>query len=233
MNDGQAPTHQPRTNRDVAERALVRRAIAGDRLALSQLLEEYQRRVYGVCFRMIGRQEDAEDLTQDVLTKLITSLDQYSGRSSFSTWVVRIAMNTCLSHLRKKTRRRRSGDYAAPEAQEAIDRGGGVKIGGGSAVEREPEASEYVERFEERLDLHAALGAIGDEARALLILRDVQGFDYQQISEVFKVPVGTIKSRLFRARLALRKALEQKDLQTEDGEGDLSEPSELQDRVAG
>lgn len=186
------------------ERTLVAEARSGEFSAISDLLERYQRRVFGVCYRMTGNADDAADLTQDTLVKVMTNLDRFHGRSAFSTWVIRIAMNVTLSHLRRERKRRetlqsgRIGDAAKT-----------APMSGGGDHEKMGELSNArsVEQDEMSRRLTTGLAAISEEYRALLILRDVNGLEYQQIAEVFAIPIGTVKSRLFRARLALRKIL--------------------------
>lgn len=177
----------------------------GDPEAIGELLQSYQRRIYSVCYRMLGHAEEAADLTQDTLVKVIEGLESYNGRSKLSTWIIRIAMNCCLSHLRKqKIRKHRSLDDLGGTRG---DRSGDVNLGnlleGG-----EPAASDRVEQHETQACLLVALNSLDPESSSLLVLRDLNGLDYLQISEVLEVPVGTVKSRLFRARAALRAAAE-------------------------
>jgi len=170
----------------------------GDPDALGELLASYQKRIYSICYRMVTDAELAGDLTQDALIRTIEGLDSYDGRSKLSTWIIRVTMNCCLSYLRKqKIRRHQSLD-------QAVDR-----EGLGSLLEKleeqgEPAAAELVEQDELRRILLRALADLDPEARSILVLRDLQGLDYQQIAEVQAVPVGTVKSRLFRARASLR-----------------------------
>lgn len=192
----------------------------GDPQALSELLRAYQRRVYAICYRMVRDVDLASDLTQDVLVKLIESLDKYDGRARLSTWVYRVAANCCLSHLRKaKLRRHASLDGAARGAgDDSGDSRRGLSDpsrGMNDPVSREPSAAHRVEQDEQRAILQAALMSLDPEVRVMLVLRDMQDLDYEQISEVLGIPVGTVKSRLFRARSALRTEAERRA-----GEGD-------------
>ncbi|UCD73886.1 MAG: sigma-70 family RNA polymerase sigma factor [Phycisphaerales bacterium] len=174
---------------------------AGDPEALGELLSSYQRRVYAVCYRMVGNVDEAADLAQDAMLKVIEGLDSYDGRARLSTWIIRVTINSCLSHLRKqKIRRHGSLDDTAGDEQ--------VPLAGRIASERELSGPEHVEQAEARTVLLRVLGDIEPEMRGILVLRDMQDLDYQQIAEVLQVPVGTVKSRLFRARLALREAAE-------------------------
>lgn len=182
--------------------------------ALTELLSGYQRRIYTICLRMVRRPEDAADLTQDVLLKLVENLDSYDGRSKLSTWVIRVAMNASLSHLRKsKVRAERplgpseqasQGPRGAAAGEAGMPGPGGGVRGG----RPEPSPAEGVEQNQQRMLIVRALESLDADARAMLVLRDVQDLDYQQLADVLDVPLGTVKSRLFRARAMLREAME-------------------------
>lgn len=181
--------------------------------ALTELLSAYQRRIYSVCFRMVRRPEDAADLTQDVLLKVVEHLSSYDGRSKLSTWIIRVALNASLSHLRRsKTREARSLDTAS--------HGG---LGGAGRIEldatpnqsptaavdsREPSPLGSVELQQQRMLVLQTLESLDPDTKAILVLRDMQDMDYQQLAEALDVPLGTIKSRLFRARAAFRDAFQ-------------------------
>ncbi|HYD00666.1 MAG TPA: sigma-70 family RNA polymerase sigma factor [Phycisphaerales bacterium] len=213
------------TAEDLADLRLVTAIHAGDPRAWHDLLSKYQDRLYGVCLRVIGdsprARQTAADLTQDALVKIIQGLGTYDGSAKLSTWMIRVTMNVCLSHLRaQKLRRHSSLDTPAG----GRGRSGGSSVAaatGGSGPEkwgpslgdllahREPNPVERVSHEQTRQMVTAALATIEPEQRALLVLRDAKGLDYHQIAQVLDVPVGTIKSRIFRARLALREACEQ------------------------
>jgi len=190
------------------ELQLVEQHRDGDPHALTELLQGYQRRMYAICYRMVRNVDEASDLTQDALVKVIEHLDSYDGRSALSTWIIRITMNCALSHLRKKNVRRahslNSHDVRASPAADADD-------ATASALHpidaREPDAHERIEQQEQREALLRALMRLEPETRAILTLRDMQDLDYEQIGLVIGVPIGTVKSRLFRARVALREAM--------------------------
>jgi len=187
------------------ELQLVEAHRTGDPEAMGELLRSYQRRIYSICYRMLGNPEEAGDLTQDTLVKVLEGLDSYNGKSKLSTWVIRIAMNCCLSHLRReKIRKHSSLDDLMGYETEAGER---VKMGNLPAS-GEPSSSDRVEQRELKAWLLLSLNKLDPESRALLVLRDMNGLDYLQIGEVFGIPLGTVKSRLFRARAALRSAME-------------------------
>ncbi|MBK7403273.1 MAG: sigma-70 family RNA polymerase sigma factor [Phycisphaerales bacterium] len=196
---------KPPTADDETDRRLVGEIRAGDPHAWTRLIERYQVRVYSVCVRMVHDRELANDLTQDAFIKIIKGLDTFDERAKLSTWVYRVTMNVCLSKLRsEKLRRHASLDSMATGGGRDTDRRSEL----GFSQEREPDADRGVERDEERGRMIAALEALSDEHRAILVLRDGRGLEYEQIAEALDIPIGTVRSRLFRARAALRQAIE-------------------------
>lgn len=178
-----------------AEREDLRAASSGDRGAIERLLTPEVDRVYAVCLRMVGRREPAADLAQESLTKAIRALPEFDGRSEVATWLTRIAINTCLSWLRTKKRSGRD-----PRHEVTVD----------PAIEQaaEPPPAWSVQWEERRRLVAAAMDNLSPDHRAVLVLRDVRGLDYDQMADVLGVATGTIKSRLFRARTALRHEIE-------------------------
>lgn len=208
---------------DLADLRLVAAIRAGEPRAWHQLLSKYQDRLYGVCLRVIGdsprARQTATDLTQDALVKIIQGLSTYDGSAKLSTWMIRVTMNVCLSHLRSQ-KLRRHGSLDAPTSPPGTGKGGSGGGGGSGGADkgfslselladREPGPVERVSHEQTRAMVTAALATIDPEQRVLLVLRDAKGLDYHQIAQVIDVPVGTIKSRIFRARIALREACEQ------------------------
>ena len=191
---------------DRQELALLDAWRHGDSSAMSTLLRGYQARVYAVCFRMLRSADEASDLTQESLVRILEGLHTYDGRSQLSTWIIRVAMNCCLSHLRKqKLRRHASLDDFGQRSGSWASLGAALP----AHEDAEPSGVRGVERSEQRIAVVRALARLDAEARAIVVLRDTQGLEYQQIGEVLGIPVGTVKSRLFRARAALRALTEQ------------------------
>jgi RNA polymerase sigma-70 factor (ECF subfamily) len=190
---GHQPAERPAPHADPGA-ATIRAAADGDRAALHDLLEPEAGRLYAVCLRMLGDAVAAEDASQEALIRIIRSVSGFDRRSRFSTWTTRIAMNVCLTRLRERKRR----DRHAPK----------VRIHAGASARGEPEADERVQDREQRRAVLSALDALSNEHRAVLVLRDVRGMDHEQIGAVLGLPVGTVKSRVFRARAALRGLLE-------------------------
>ncbi|MBC7771569.1 MAG: RNA polymerase sigma factor [Pyrinomonadaceae bacterium] len=308
------PTHPPVPNNgagdgdmaDAQELALVR-AIQRDgpanSAAWTTLLRQYQDRLYAVCLRMVGNADTAADLTQDTMVKIIQGLPGYDARSKLSTWMIRVAMNTCFSYLRGQKLRKhasldeildsgaitdrpasspstssapatptsqppppghkaplpiisRNASTSSPKNSESVENeptgaaskipitnhtqlrtstehvafnlesspdiqetnpspklftgpgGAGAGPGGWREQSREQSPQQSVELWERGRTVASALASLAPDQRAILVLRDVQGLDYDQIGQALELAVGTVKSRLFRARVALREAIE-------------------------
>lgn len=203
---------------DLADLRLIEAVRGGQPGAWSSLLSQYQDRLFGVCVRMLGpgtrSRQTAADLCQDAMVKIIQGLPTFDGSAKFSTWAIRVTMNVCLSHLRgAKLRAHASLDEHAHGHAGTADGAGRLAFDrsgtrGSGLPGREPNAPSSVLRDEQRSLIAAALVRIDPDQRSILVLRDVRGLDYDQIAHVLGVAVGTVKSRLFRARAALRQAVE-------------------------
>jgi RNA polymerase sigma-70 factor (ECF subfamily) len=191
------------------EQMLLRDAQGGNRGAYGQLVVLYQDRLYNAVLRLIGDREEARELTQEAFTRGLMKLQSFRGDASPYTWLFRIAVNLAISQLRKVQRHRTFSLSAKPsngngrsgqdeQASSLIDRLAQESVAG------PPQDLENRETGEQVL---AALGRLDSEYRAVLVMRDIEGFDYQQMADVLDLPLGTLKSRLFRARLALRDEL--------------------------
>lgn len=146
------------------------------------------------------------------MAKVIQHLGGYDGRAQFTTWMTRIVINVCLSKLRsEKLRKHASLEAGRPSIDSDRESGG---FGRTISQTREPSALERVEDSESRRDVEAALSGLDPEQRTILLLRDQRGLDYDEIADVLGIAVGTVKSRLFRARAALREALAERMGQT-------------------
>lgn len=182
------------------EQELVSRARAGDTAAFEHLMLDSQDRVYTLCLRMTGDREDALDLAQETFFNAWRGLGSFQGNSSFSTWVYRLASNACIDFLRKRKRRQQGesphslDDEEAPLPEPADPRGS-------------PE--EELERRELRRAVERGLQALPDHHRQVLVMRELSGMSYQEIGAVLDLDLGTVKSRIARARLALKKFLVQ------------------------
>lgn len=180
----------------MADVDLVIAARAGDRRALDELLTRHYERIRAVCCRIAGDTRDGEDATQETLLRVVRSLDGFDARSSFGTWVYRIATNAALDELRRRQRRPIS---TAPTSvvTEATDTAPTL------SNREDPRSSAEMERVEERMLVEAALAALSEDHRTVIVLRDVAGLDYAQIADTLGIAEGTVKSRIARARTEL------------------------------
>ena len=178
---------------------LVSAAKRGDRAAFSELVRRYERKVYGLAYRYAGDPDDAADLAQEAFLKAFCALGTFRGRSSFSTWLYRVTANVCLDALRSRQRRPTLSLDQAQSGGEG-DREWGL-------ADPRADLQEQVLRREVRAIIHHAIGRLGPEHRLVVILRDLQDLSYQEISQILGINLGTVKSRLNRARLALRDEL--------------------------
>jgi RNA polymerase sigma-70 factor (ECF subfamily) len=196
----------PPTEDDAEDLRLVASIRAGEQAAWGELISRYQDRLFTICLRMVHNRELAADLTQDAFVKVIQGLDKYDGRSKLSTWIIRVTMNVCLSKIRSEKLRR----HASLEGMGGTSgsRGEGEARGFDPAQVREPGGVLGVLHAEDRHRVLLALQRLDPDHRAVLILRDARDLEYEQIAEVLGVAVGTVKSRLFRAREALRDEVE-------------------------
>lgn len=202
---------------DSVERDLLRKAQSGDRGAYGRLVMIYQDRLFNAVLRIVGDHDEAAELAQETFTRGLDKIDSFRGEASPYTWLFRIATNLSISRLRKVQRRRTFSLDAGPDASNGTrHRGAGARAAGendqasGLASRMagvEPTPVEHAERRERNGKVLEALGRLDAEYRAVLVMRDIEGFDYQQMADVLGLPLGTLKSRLFRARLALRDEL--------------------------
>jgi RNA polymerase sigma-70 factor (ECF subfamily) len=195
-------THAPPPR---SEQQIVEAVRRGDQGALGRLLESYQHRIFNTCLRMLGNRDDAAEVTQDTMLKVVEHVRDFHGQSEFATWIIRIAMNLSISHLRKR-KLRLAGSIETPSNGQASRFGDdqSTALRQQLADNREPSPESSVERQEMLMHLQTAMTRVEEDFRAVLVLRDIEEMDYQQIADVLAIPVGTVKSRLFRARLALR-----------------------------
>lgn len=201
-----------------SDATLARAARAGDFAALSTLLERHQTRVFRMCVRVTGDEEAALEATQDTMVRAVRAIGTFDERAQFTTWITRIAINACYSRARsEKLRRHASLDAPIRSDQSANSsaRGPGSSGPGGSSSglgatlpSREPIVVQRVEGDESRARVLEALSTLDVDSRTILILRDGRDLDYDQIADILGVAIGTVKSRLFRARQALREAIE-------------------------
>ena len=181
------------------DRALVKAAQRGDKQAFRALVERYQRRVVQLALGMTKDPDEAMDIAQETFVKVHRYLPSFKGDSSFFTWTYRIAMNLCLDAQRRKGRAERvdleEGDEAELEA--SMDPPSAALAG----PQRQTLNAELRDKIEE------ALASLSENHRAILILREVEGLSYEELSKVLAIRKGTVMSRLFHARLKMQNKL--------------------------
>lgn len=194
---------------DVSREAdLLRKARAGDRFAYGQIVHLYQDRLYNGVLRLVGDPEEARELTQEAFTRGLEKIDTFRGESSAYTWLFRIAMNLAISQIRRVKRRRTfSLDGSDSRGESGRNPDQASSLLDRMEQQRTAPPHEQLESRERAQQVLEALGRLDAEYRAVLVMRDVEGFDYQQMADLLSLPLGTLKSRLFRARVALRDEL--------------------------
>ena len=173
------------------ESRLIQRAGEDDASAFNTLMEMHERRMYAVALRMCGNPEDAQDCLQEAMLRIYRAINSFKAQSSFSTWVYRITMNTCLDELRRRKNRPNT----------SLD---GLYDAGWSPVDpgQTPEKSALIKDM--RRQLQAFIRELPEDMRAAIVLHDVEGYSYDEIASMLDVNVGTIKSRISRGREKLR-----------------------------
>ena len=178
----------------MTEQELIRSAAAGDEDAFGKLVEQYQHKVYHLALRMCGQEEDAADVAQEAFLAAWRGLPAFRGEAGFATWLYRLTSNAAIDHLRRVKRQR--GDVSLDDEDLGLD-----------APDQAPGPQERAEGQELRQAVSEGLGRLSDDHRQVLVLREVQGMRYEEIAEALDLDLGTVKSRIARARGALRKIL--------------------------
>lgn len=176
------------------ERELIARLQKRDEAAFEELIRQYEKKVYTLCFRMCGNSEDAEEAAQDAFLALWRGIDRFRQESSLSTWIYRLATNACIDTLRR--RKKQSGSVSLDDEELFVD-----------AVDTSPQPQETVEHRETQKLLQEGLSALPEEYRKVLILREIEGLSYTEIAESASIELGTVKSRISRGRSFLRNFL--------------------------
>jgi RNA polymerase sigma-70 factor, ECF subfamily len=171
---------------------LIRRFLAGDTDSFAGLVERHRQRVYNLCLRLLGDAEDAADAAQDTFVNVLTKLDRFRGDAAFTTWVHRIAVNACNDVTRR--RRRQPMLRLAGEGDTGIQEAG-------------PPVPDPADELAGTRDVLVALRAIPEEFRTAVVLADLQDLPYEEVAKVLDVPIGTVKSRVHRGRVALARAM--------------------------
>lgn len=177
----------------VQDLELVSRARGGDVAAFTELVRRYETRIWNLAYRLVSNADDAADVAQETFLAAFEGLKRFRAESSFYTWLYRIAVNRALAHRAARAGRRdaAAGDGAALET--AADGGAGPEA---SAAARERSAA-----------IDTAIRRLPEDFRAVVVLKDVEGLEYEEIAEALGIALGTVKSRLHRGRMILRDAL--------------------------
>jgi len=184
----------------MSEQDLVRAAQNGDRDAFGALVDKHQGMVYALALRMVGNPEDAADLAQDAFLNAWRALGGFDGRSAFSTWLYRLTSNACIDFLRREKRRSQLSmtmeDGEAEEEDRQLD-----------LPDERWSPEKNLERSELRDAIRQGLATLSDDHRQVLLLRELEGLSYAEIGQRLDLEEGTVKSRIARARTALREFL--------------------------
>lgn len=196
-------TQQSSSIKQEEEKLLLDRCRQGDRESFAQLMRLHEKQIYNFTYRMLGSEEEAEDLTQDIFVAAFRGIRGFRGEAKFSTWLYRIALNQTRNRIKylsrrnffaKQTRRLDSREYAPLDNPEFLADSG-------------PSPEQWTLTKDLATQVQECLNQMPLQARQILILRDVQGFSYEELSEMLSLNPGTVKSRLHRARATLQGCL--------------------------
>lgn len=200
------PDQSTRAGSRLNEERLIRRLQQRDERAFTELVLQQQGCIYNLCYRMLGNSAEAEDIAQEVFVKSFRAIGTFRGDSSLGTWLYRIAVNLCKNRLKYLGRRQYAATAALhdlPEGALAARRDDGRALG-----EKMPRPDQELEGRRAESRVQRALASIEADFRELLVLRDIEGLTYAEVMEITGLPAGTVKSRLHRARAALKAAYE-------------------------
>lgn len=184
---------------EISEEAIIKAAQRGELAAFNQLVLRYQEMAYNVAYRVLGDPDAAADATQDSFLKAYRALREFRG-VAFKSWLLRIVTNTCYDHLRAQQRRPTTSlEDLAVDSEHASH-----------LVQQGTDPEEYALREELNALIQVGIQSLPEDQRITLVLADIEGFSYQEIAEITGVPLGTVKSRLSRARWHLRDFLRER-----------------------
>lgn len=190
---------------NIDDSVLVRQSQNGDTVAMERLILKYQNRIYNVILKMCGNQDDAAELTQETFVKVIESIDKFKGRSRFYTWLFRIAVNLTLNYCQRSARTA----TRSLDADERVADGTAQQMLKDFLSDDRAADPASVAQNRELCDLaKQSLLGLDEPQRAVVVLRDIEGMNYAEIADVLNIELGTVRSRLSRARSHLREILE-------------------------
>ncbi len=193
-----------KTVEEEREIELVERAKEGDHQAFKELVEAYQRKVYGICMGMLKDPADSSDVSQEVFIKVYRYLDSFNQESSFYTWLYRITVNKCIDFIRKQ-KRKREVDYDDGILKDETVEGDDELLPSRLGLHPDREYG----RKELRAKMLEALDELSEKHRTILILREVEGLSYDEMAEVLSISKGTVMSRLYHARRYFQDAVKE------------------------
>ena len=187
---------------EITDAELVKQCLAGDHIAWETIVGRYHQRLYNLAYRFTGRFEESEDLAQEIFLKVFRSLNTYKPESGpLITWMVRVGRNHLIDQYRKFKTERTLTDSLEPEHEKAAEN-----------PPRYASPMESLEQQELSERIHRALLRIPEDLRESVILRDLEEFTYEEIADILKVPLGTVKSRINRGRVELARLLKREEL---------------------
>jgi len=173
----------------------IEQCLAGQSAAFGHLVRKYQDRLFNTLVHLLGSPEEARDVVQEALTQAFVKLESFQRNAAFYTWLYRIAFNTAISHRRKKR-----PVVSVDQTREA---------GGPDPCDPHEGPAGRLEQEERVRQVQTGLAALTEEHRVVLVLKEIEGYSYEDIAEILDIPLGTVRSRLFRARLQLREVLKE------------------------
>ncbi|WP_421239849.1 RNA polymerase sigma factor RpoE [Aeromonas enteropelogenes] len=187
------------SDQNLLDEQLVERVQRGDKAAFNLLVKKYQHKVVNLVARYVNNPGDVPDVAQEAFIKAYRALPTFRGESAFYTWLYRIAVNTAKNYLTSQGRRPPSSDVEADEAE---------SYGGGEALQEVSTPENLALTEEIKRTVFAAIEALPEDLRTAITLRELEGLSYEEIAEIMDCPVGTVRSRIFRAREAIDKKLQ-------------------------
>lgn len=181
------------------ERLLIKKSKSGDVEAFEQLIFDYQKKAYNIALRIMGNQEDAKDMCQEAFIRIFKSIEGFKEQSSFSTWMYRIITNVCLDEIRK---RKKSDTISMDSTFETQD--GEIHY---EIVSEDDTPEEAYIRTEKKRLILKTINELNEEYKTAIVLRDIQGFSYEEIANILCCSIGTVKSRINRGRNILKDKL--------------------------
>ena len=183
------------------EKSVIQKALAGDQRAFTEILNRYRGSIYHLIFKMVHNKEETEDLVQEAFIKAFSSLETFNEEFAFSTWLYKIAINNCIDHFRKKRLKTFSIDNPIESKNGFIQR----EFSDTSYLPDNPLLSKEKSRL-----IEDAIANLPEKYRISIVLRHSEDKSYEEISQILRIPLGTVKARIFRAREMLKKQLKEK-----------------------